>query len=107
MPDGSGFAFSVGTEERSDVFTARPDGSGAAQLTIDASTHHADAAYSPDGAQLAFDEDAPDGEAPREVGRHLHHQPGRRQHEGLDPGQGRPCQPVPAVVGAGRATPPM
>lgn len=62
MPDGSGFAFSVGTEERSDVLTARPDGSGAVKLTIDASTYHADPAYSPDGAQLAFDEDAPDGE---------------------------------------------
>jgi Tol biopolymer transport system component len=62
MPDGSGFAFSVGSEDRSDVFTARPDGSAAAKLTIDASTYHADAAYSPDGAQLAFDEDAEGGE---------------------------------------------
>jgi Tol biopolymer transport system component len=62
MPGGAGLAFSVGTEERSDVFTARPDGSGAAKLSIDASTYHADAAYSPDGAQLAFDEDGDGGE---------------------------------------------
>jgi Tol biopolymer transport system component len=62
IPDGSGFAFTIGNEERTDVFTARPDGSGVAKLPLDASAYHADAAYSPDGAQLAFDDDAPGGE---------------------------------------------
>jgi len=52
-PDGAHLVFTSSVEENTDIYVARPDGSGARRLTesrgIDVS-----ASYSPDGRQIAF-----------------------------------------------------
>ena len=52
-PDGSRFAYSSSREDNTDVFIARPDGSGSRRLT-DARGIDISATFSPDGRRIAF-----------------------------------------------------
>jgi Tol biopolymer transport system component len=62
-PDGSRIAFNTGTRfeppffTRVTIFTIGPNGSGLTELPLGVGNFNGDPAYSPDGAQISFDQD--------------------------------------------------